>query len=131
MNKKLSSKLALLFAVAMVISLLSLPGWVYAGDSDMKVIGRAIISKGAILPAVIMLSLERYVRAEVKSFEDQVIYILDKRDGPGLGGKGAYMLDGDGFAHDCPEHGRELIGPGIIILPYESVVPGTASIELF
>lgn len=117
------------FVVSMIISLCVLVGSVSA--IGLPIIGKATIKKGTTLPIVVMVTPTQPVNGEVTAFEDQVVYINAKIDTkPGLH-RGGYILDGEGFIHDCSTHGRERIGLSLIILPQSVVLSGVVKIELF
>ena len=115
--------------ISMIILLCVLVGSVSA--TELPVIGKATIKKGAELPIIVMVTPTRPMPGMVKAFEDQVAYVLEKTEAdPGVH-RGGYILDGQGFVHDCPTHGRELMGISVIILPIELVEDGSVEIELF
>ena len=129
MNKKASIKIAI---VCLVIAALACPGLVFAADKGITVIGKATVKKGTVLSVLVSgRNSGAPLFGTAKAFEDQELYIVNKfsaKPGVHLGG---YTLDGEGFAHDCPTHGEEVIGPSIILLPIELVETGEVTIELF
>ena len=127
MNKKLSFKIAI---VCFVIVALACPGLVFAAD-EIKVIGKAAIKKGAVLEIIVMVSPTKPMVGTVVAFEDQVLYVMDKIEPDAGSHRGGYMLDGQGFVHDCRTHGREVMGLSIIVLPIEVIEAGKATVKLF
>jgi hypothetical protein len=116
------SLIVLLTIIALTFSSLAL-----AVETGIPVIGKATINKGTVL----MIDMMSGGVGTVKAIEDQELYILSKvpaKPGAHLGG---YLLDGDGFAHNCPVHGKEVMGPSIIILPAETINDGNATVQLF
>jgi len=65
------------------------------------------------------------------AFEDTTIYILEKIAPVAGSHNGGYMADSDGFPHNCPTHGLEPMGPGIILIPQQLVDDGTVEVMLF
>jgi len=115
------SLIVLLTIIALTFSGLAL------AVTGIPVIGKATINKGTVL----MIDMMNGSTGMVKAIEDQELYILAKTPSkPGVHG-GGYLLDGDGFAHDCPVHGKEVMGPSIIILPAEDIDAGRATVKLF
>lgn len=124
MNKKLS--LIIFFTiVALTFSSLAL------AVEEIPVIGKATIKKGTVLPVIMVTMMGGRTVGIVKAFKGHELYILKKLPAKAGVHRGSYMLDGEGFAHDCPTHGEEVIGPSIILLPIELVETGEVTIELF
>ena len=101
-------------AVVLAISW-GLVGLVSAGQTT-KVIGECEITAGSSWLAFILLPDGRMGQVEVEAYEDQIVYILAKDDAAK-----SYMGQMDGFIHNCPTHGREVLEliKGAILIPYD------------
>lgn len=116
--------------VMFLIITLALPSVCLAASST-QIIGVATVKKGTQLAIIAFLSRGPTV-GSVIAFEDQKFYIKSKiKADEKKGHRGGYMLIGDGFVHDCPAHGKEVMGECLIILPIEAVEDGVVSIKLF
>jgi len=115
-----------------MITLLCVLSFVGTGFAiELPIIGKATIKKGVALPIIVMESATDVSVGEAVSFEDQVLYILNVMEPLPGQHRGGYNLDAQGFMHDCPVHGKEIIGPSIIALPIEEVENGNVAIKLF
>ena len=87
--------------------------------SGTKIIGKAKVKKGSVLMGLVMTP-RGLLPIVVEAFEDQEIYIFDKIPAT-EGNRGGYSADGEGFVHNCPEHGREVMSgaPIMIVIPLE------------
>jgi hypothetical protein len=85
--------------------------------SEMPVIGKAHVKKGTMLVMLVMMG-PGMMPMTVEAFEDQTLYIIEKvpADDEQSGG---YIADGEGFVHNCPTHGREVLSglPTMVMLP--------------
>jgi len=97
--------------------------------SSTKVIGIATVKKGVILPIVLYLPTGP-TNGLVQAFKDQELYIEAKLPADGEH-RGGYILIGSGFEHDCPVHGKEVMGDSMVVVPIEEVESGNVSIKLF
>jgi hypothetical protein len=98
---------------------------------ELPVIGKATIKKGTALPMILMVTPTRPVPGMAIAFEDQVVYITAKMEAEPGQHRGGYVIDGQGFSHDCPAHGKEVMGMAMIVLPIEEIESGNVTIELF
>lgn len=95
------------------------------------VIGKAHVTKGTELGGVLIFN-QQAIPFVFCAAEDQDVYILEVS--PPLEGvhRGGYVLEGEGFIHMCPEHGREIMPElSTIGLPIEMIEQGIVSITLF
>jgi len=124
-------------SIIVVLCVLSLVATFYVTETEcaaksIKVIGKATIKKGTILPALLIIENRTApVFGEMRSFEDQAVYIVEiLPPNPGVH-RGGYIADSEGFAHDCRTHGKEVMGESKIIIPTEEVEKGNATIKIF
>ncbi len=102
--------------------------------SQQKVLGKLHIKKG--VDVLILLKFnEGAMPLSGTAFEDQTVYItkIIKE-----GEETFYRADGDKFIHDCPAHGREVLGADvmgvtdiIIIVPKKAVDGDKFKVEMF
>jgi hypothetical protein len=116
-----------------MITLLCVLSFVGVGFAvELPIIGKATIKKGVMLPIVIQVTPAEIKVGSAAAFKDQTMYITHKmKADPDGSHRGGYMLDGQGFMHDCPVHGKEIMGPSMIVLPIEEVENGNVTVELF
>lgn len=125
MKRKLSL-IVLLTIVALTLSSLAL-----AINHGLPVIGKATIKDGASFPIVEINKTGSTSLGVIVAAGDQDLYILNKFAPEAGKHRGGYLLDGEGFVHNCPVHGEEKMGASLIILPIEFVEQGKATIQLF
>lgn len=121
----MKTRLSLIVLLTIIALTFSSPA--LAARSGLPVLGKATIKKGTVL----MIEMLAGGVGTVKAIEDQELYILSKvpaKPGVHLGG---YLLDGEGFAHNCPAHGKETMPASIIVLPTEVINDGNATVQLF
>lgn len=128
MNYSMRKKLLFLGIAMCVASFIAGVAVSSAADSQ-AVIGKAFVKKGTELGGVVFKNVNgAQISGEFvfKAVKDQTLYITKKV--PPLDGvhNGGYILIGDGFAHDCPHHGEEIMEKATIGLPTEQVGDGTA-----
>ena len=114
----------------LVITLVLSSACLAAGTT--KVIGVATVKKGTQLPIMMMLP-QGGAMGELKSFEDQEVYIQELIEPADDGShNGGFVLMTSGFVNNCEIHGREVLDDiGIILLPVEEVEAGNVSVKLF
>lgn len=97
----------------------------------VKVIGEATIKKGTELLGAIFSENAVMRKFMFKAFEDQTLYITEKIDASEES-PGGYLLDGTGFIHHCPTHGREpMPEEAYIAVRMEQVESGAVTIRIF
>ena len=118
-------------SVLLIVMFLLMTTSVFA---QQKVLGKLHIKKG--VDVLILLKFnEGAMPLSGTAFEDQTVYItkIIKE-----GEETFYRADGDKFIHDCPAHGREVLGADvmgvtdiIIIVPKKAVDGDKFKVEMF
>jgi hypothetical protein len=128
MNYSLRKKL-LFLGIAMCLASF-IAGVAVSSAADSKpVIGKAFVKKGTELGGVVFMNVNgAWMPAEFifKAVKDQILYVTKKVPPLADTHNGGYILIGDGFAHDCPHHGEEIMEKATIGLPTEQVGDGIA-----
>jgi len=116
---------ALAFGILMQIANASVP---------QRVIGKITIPKGAVMIGLVIVEGEPIV-VELVSFDDQIVYVTERleasvaEDGSIL--DAGYMLNMDGFRHDCRSHGLEIIPEVISVISDSRIESEGFKLELF
>ena len=114
-----------LFLTVLVVSML-VSSIALAQDA---VIGKVYLKAGAEVFVLTPAGGGTYIPFSGTAFEDQEFYILELIENDK--GKG-YKVDGNGFVHNCPTHGKETFNENILILVLEQQVDGiNIRVELF
>jgi hypothetical protein len=123
-----SQKIGLLIAVALITLSLILPN--LSAASEVKVVGKVHLKKGAEVLTLVPAGGNQYVPFQGKSFKAQTFYILEVTTHNKITG---YKIDGQGFSHDCPAHGEEIFSDvGLLLIIFDEQVDNDLiTIELF
>jgi len=98
--------------------------------AEQKVIGKATIKAGTVLPGAISVMPGQMSTFTYISFKDQDMYIIDKIE-PKDDNPGGYVIDITGFSHRCPAHGEEVIDNGMAGVMQPKIDDGSVIITLF
>jgi len=119
-----------LMSIVLVLCILAFVSAPVSADST-QVLGKVTIAAGVILSGMIFTS-NSPLSIRLNSFEEQTLYITKEFMAEPGQHDGGFIADGSGFAHLCPQHGREPMPNGTLILVPKAIVDGVkVIIKLF
>jgi len=111
-----------IMSIILVLCILAFVSAPVSAEST-AVFGKVTIAAGVILPGMVFTS-NSPLSIRLNSFEEQTLYITEELKAEPGQHDGGFIADGNGFAHLCPHHGRELMPNGTLVLVPKPMIDG-------
>lgn len=122
--------------VCFTVAALAIGGMIQIANAaePQKVIGKITIPVGTKIIGLALVN-NRPIPFVVISFDDQDLYVLARveatTDAAGNPVEAGYIVSLDGFRHNCPEHGLEIIEDAITAISDSRIKRDKLKLELF